>query len=73
MLQIIQIEPFIIGNVWYEDSWSLTADAIFNAWPEGSVGFIDCFGRMYTINNLTDLELTCETIRSSSDFAIRGV
>lgn len=72
MLQIIQTEPCVIGNVWYEDSWALTADAIYNTWPQDGVGFIDCYGRMYAINTLLDLDAACEIIASSSDFDIRG-
>ena len=68
MLDIVQTEPFILGNVWYVDTWSLTADAIMTTWPEGGVGYIDCYGRIYTINNALDLELACNTIASSSDF-----
>jgi hypothetical protein len=68
MLQIIQLEPYVLGNVWYVDTWALTADAIFNAWPTDGVGFVDCYGRMYTINSVGDLESACGTIASSSDF-----
>jgi len=68
MLQIIQTEPYVLGNVWYQDTWALTADAIFVTWPTDSVGIVDCYGRMYTINNATDLEYACGTIASSSDF-----
>ena len=72
MLQIIQTEPQVIGNVWYVDSWALTADAIFVTWPTDGVGYVDCYGRMYTINNAGDLEVACQTIASSSDFEMRG-
>lgn len=72
MLQIVQTEPYVLGNVWYEDSWALTANAIYAAWPQDGVGFIDCYGRMYTINTLADLDTACETIASSSDFQMRG-
>lgn len=72
MLQIVQTEPYILGQVWYEDSWSLTANAIHASWPYGGKGFIDCYGRMYTINTPEDLDLACETIASSSDFEMRG-
>jgi hypothetical protein len=68
MLQIIQTQPCVIANVWYEDSWVLTGDAVFNNWPTDGVGFIDCYGRMYTINNVADLEVACQIIASSSDF-----
>jgi hypothetical protein len=68
MFQIIQTEPCIIGNVYYVDSWALTADAIFNTWPQDGVGYVDCYGRMYTINSTVDLEVACQTIASSSDF-----
>jgi|688.fasta_scaffold204089_4 hypothetical protein len=72
MLQIVQTEPYVLGNVWYQDSWALTADAIFVTWPTDGVGYIDCYGRMYTINNAEDLEAACGTIASSSDFEMRG-
>lgn len=72
MLQIIQTEPYVIGNVWYEENWALTANSIFVTWPTDSVGFIDCYGRMYTINNAKDLEAACGIIASSSDFSMRG-
>jgi hypothetical protein len=72
MLQIVQTEPYVLGNVWYEESWVLTADAIHASWPTGGVGFIDCYGRMYTINNESDLTEACSIIASSSDFDIRG-
>jgi hypothetical protein len=68
MLQIVQTEPYVLGNVWYVDSWALTANAIFNTWPQDGVGYVDCYGRMYTINNTVDLEVACQTIASSSDF-----
>jgi hypothetical protein len=72
MLQIVQTEPYVLGNVYYVDSWALTADAIFTTWPTDGVGFVDCYGRMYPINNKTDLAIACETIASSSDFLTRG-
>jgi len=72
MLQIVQTQPYVLGNVWYEDSWVLTANAIFVAWPEGGTGFIDCYGRMYTINSEADLDSACQIIASSSDFDMRG-
>jgi hypothetical protein len=68
MLQIVQTEPYVLGNVYYVDTWALTANAIFNAWPQDGVGFVDCYGRMYTINSVGDLEAACQTIASSSDF-----
>lgn len=72
MLQIIQTEPCVIGNVYYVDTWALTADTIFNTWPTDGVGFIDCYGRMYAINSVGDLEAACQIIASSSDFTMRG-
>ena len=72
MLQIVQTEPYVLGNVWYEESWVLTADAIHAAWPDGGIGFIDCYGRMYTINSPADLDEACQIISSSSDFDMRG-
>jgi hypothetical protein len=72
MLQIVQTEPYVLGNVYYVDSWTLTADAIFVTWPTDGVGFIDCYGRMYTINTLLDLDTACQIIASSSDFTMRG-
>jgi len=72
MLQIVQTEPYVLGNVWYVDTWLLTADAIHAAWPDGGVGFIDCYGRMYTINTPEDLNTACQIIASGSDFEMRG-
>jgi len=71
MLQIVQTQPYILGNVWYEDSWALTANAIFTAWPDGGTGYIDCYGRVYVINSPEDLAQACQIIASSSDFEMK--
>lgn len=68
MLQIIQLEPSIIGNVWYQDTWSLTADAVFVSWPTDGVGIIDCYGHVYEIKNYQNLEDACDLISLYSDF-----
>lgn len=68
MLVIAQTIPYTIGQVWYEESWEKTAEAIKATWV--GVGILDCYGNTRFINNEMDLNKAVEEIGACTDFEV---